>query len=325
MLSTMWTVFSQVLVLFAIIATGYILTKKKIVNETGLGQMTDVLLMLVTPCVIVHAFSAPFQKERLAGLLISALAAFLCHGVAVLLGFFVFRKQPDAVRSAARMGMIFSNAGYMGLPLVQSVAGSEGVFYASVYIAVFNLILWTVGVRLCTPKGQPFSLKKAFVNPGTIGLAAGLFVFLLSGHQGFMGSVFMNFMGRYVLPVPAAAVAFLAGLNTPLAMVIIGGHMARVSPKTLFNDGRIYIVAAFRLVVVPLIMFMPIVWMCGQNRALIAACIIPACAPVAAATSLFAQKFEKDVVFASKSVALTTLLSVITMPLFVSVAFMLGA
>ena len=325
MLSTMWTVFSQVLVLFAIIATGYILTKKKIINETGLAQMTEILLMIVTPCVIVHAFSAPFQKARLTGLLISALAAFLCHGIAIFIGFFLFRKQPDNLRTVARMGMIFSNAGYMGLPLVQSVAGSEGVFYSSVYIAVFNLVLWTVGVLFCTPKGQSLSLKKAFINPGTTGLAAGLFVFLLSGHQGFMDSAFMDGMSRYVLPVPAAAIAFLAGLNTPLAMVIIGGHMARVSLKTLFNDGRIYAVTALRLLLVPVIMLMPVVWMCGSNKALIAACIIPACAPVAAATSLFAQKFEKDVVFASKCVALSTLFSIVTMPLFVSLAFMLGA
>jgi len=84
-------------------------------------------------------------------------------------------------------------------------------------------------------------------------------------------------------------------------------------------------VTALRLLLVPVIMLMPVVWMCGSNKALIAACIIPACAPVAAATSLFAQKFEKDVVFASKCVALSTLFSIVTMPLFVSLAFMLGA
>ena len=154
----------------------------------------------------------------------SALAIFLSLGLSY--GF--FRKEPPQRQKVLRFATIFSNAGFMGLPLVEGIVGDKGVIYGSFFIVVFNLICWTYGFRMMSG-GQRMSWKVLLLNPGIIGLIFGLPIYFLK------------------IPIPAVLaepVGFFADLNTPLAMLVIGSYVAKVDLHSFISDLAVYKMAA---------------------------------------------------------------------------------
>ena len=311
MLETAAGVSGQVLTLFLLIGVGVICDRAKILSHATVRQMTNFLLFFVTPSVIIHALQMNFDRERAMGLLIAALLAVLAHIVGILLSSAFFRRSSPDQKPVLRFGIVYSNAGFMALPLTAAIAGTDGVFYGGVFVIVFNLFCWTHGVIIMSGGKKNMSLKKALINPGTIGFAVGLPFFLFS----------------IPMPqIPMAALTHMASLNSPLAMIVIGTHLSRTNIRTAFADTRIYAAVALRLLIVPSLIFAA---MFALNRftalseTLVAALIIPACAPAAANATLFSDKFNRDTALASKVMVVTTLFSVVTMPLFVSAAIKL--
>jgi len=181
------------------------------------------------------------------------------------------------------------------------VLGSRGVFLGSVYIALFNVIQWTYGVLLMTGNKKDINLRKALINPGTIGLIIGLGFFLFG----------------YKLPIiPAQAISHLAEVNTSLAMLIIGAQMADTRLGDIWKNPQNYLVTFYRLLLIPVLLLL-ILNAFGLNRELILACLIPACAPVAAGTVLFATRYRQDAALATHTLAMTTLFSIVSMPLLI--------
>jgi len=318
MLSTLITVTLQVMVLFLLMSTGFYLTKRKIITKKGTKQMTDILLMFVTVSVVINSFSSTkFDTGKLTYLLIMAIFAVAIHIAGLVIGLAISKKSTEKSKSVICTAVIFSNAGYMGVPLTQAVVGASGVFYSAVYITVFNIFLWTVGVVLFSPKNEKLSIKKVLINPGTIGILIGLPIFLLSGNDAFINSTFMDFSQKYILYAPGKTIEMLSWLNTPLAMIIIGSQIAGVDFKTFLQDKRVLLVSAIRLILIPALFFVPIA-LVANDFSFAAACIISASAPCATVTSLFAAKYRKDTEFAAKAVAFSTLCSILTMPVFVT-------
>ena len=139
-------VFTQVDILFILILLGVALTKAKILTEKGVSSMTDMVLILVTPCVIIKSFIREFDKSVLKNLLISFLIAFLAHIGFIILSHLIIRSKEKATERVLRFGAIFSNCGYMSIPLQQAILGDIGVFYAASYVAIFNLFIWSYGI-----------------------------------------------------------------------------------------------------------------------------------------------------------------------------------
>jgi predicted permease len=289
---------SQVFILFLLIGVGFWARKSKLIDDAGVRQMTQLLLVVVTPFMIIKAFQMPFDPALLRGLLIALISAVLSHVLGIVTGFVFFRSQEPARRKVLRFGMIFSNSAFMCIPLLQALLGSRGVFYGSVYIAVFYLLQWTYGVVLMTGNRADVNLRQALVNPGTIGIVIGLGLFLA---------------GIQLPTVPAAVIGHLANLNTPIAMLVIGGTLATSDLSGLWRDRAIFGATAIRLLLIPaavLVILLPF----KLEYELLAACLIPASAPVAAACALFATRYDQDAALASHLVALSTLLSIVTMP-----------
>lgn len=156
------------------------------------------------------------------------------------------------VARVLRFGTVFSNAGYMSLPLQQALLGEEGVFYGAAYVAVFNLIVWSCGVLEMSGDRKNLSVKKLVLNPGMIGLAFGLPIFLFS------------------IPLPeviAAPVSHLAALNTPLPMIIVGVYLADTKLMSIWKDARCYLAAGLRLLVIPLATLV-VLLLCGVRGTL---------------------------------------------------------
>ena len=142
------TVGTQVLELFILIALGFLCGKTKMLNDTAVKSITDIVLYIVCPCVIVQNFIRPFDTAMLQGLLTAAAAALLIHILSIVIAMLLFHDKVPERNRVYRFALIFSNCGYMSLPMQQAILGADGVFFGAVYIVIFNVVMWTFGVWL---------------------------------------------------------------------------------------------------------------------------------------------------------------------------------
>lgn len=287
----------QVIIIFLLIALGFILKKTNKIDESGAKQLTNILLTIVTPCVLINAYQKEFQAELAVNLLYAALFTLVIHLVMILLSTLIFRKEPTERYKINIFTSIYSNCGFMAIPLLSAVLGNDGVFYGSAYLALFNILYWTHGVALYGGV-KNLSLKKVFLNPGVIGTAVSLVLF---------------FLGITLPKVIIEPVQYMAGLNTPLAMVVLGTYLANIDFKKTLSKLSIYGVSALRLVIFP-ILGIAIAKLLKMDSTVVQSVLISAACPSAAVATLFAARFGLDAEYASEIVSVTTLLSIVTIP-----------
>lgn len=292
------SVILEVAVILLLILVGYFTVKKGMFTKESLGSITSFLLYIITPCLIVSSFLSA-ESGKLDGwtLLLAAVLPALSIVISIALSYLFFRKEPSGRRRVLRFSMIFCNVGFMGIPLVEGIVGSEGVLYGSFFIAVFNIFCWTYGYVMMG--GGKVRLKALLLNPGVIGIVIGLPLYLLD------------------VPVPALIerpIELISALNTPLAMIVVGGYIAQVKLRAFVSDLAVYKMAVLRLVVAPLL-YLALVWLLRPDETLLMSTVIQAATPVAANCVLFAVQYDSDAELASKSVAVSTALSVVTIPL----------
>lgn len=298
------TVLVQVIILLLLIVIGYILTKTKVLTDKGVKSMTDMVLYLVTPCVIIKSFTREFDKSLLKNLLISFLIAFLVHIAFIVLSRLLMRSKNKDSEKVLQFGIIFSNCGYMSIPLQQALLGDMGTFYGSSYIAIFNVFVWSYGILLMSGDKKYLSPKKLIINPGIIGVTVGLLIFLLS------------------IPVPkpvSETVSYMASLNTPLPMIIIGFHLANSNLLNGLKDIKCLYSMLLKLIVFPLLAF-GCMYLCGVRDTLLISAVISVSAPTAAITTMFSAKYERNTALSANMVSLSTIASLLTMPLIVTLA-----
>lgn len=294
-MATVFIVLRQSIIMFVYMAIGGLLFKKGLITKEGSKSLANLLLYAVLPCVVVRSFCVARTPERMNGLLVSFLAALGILLLAMAVSHLLFKKNP-----IDDFGAAFSNAGFMGFPLVAAVQGSEVIFYAAGFVALLNALQWTYGQSLISGDPSYRSPKAILKNPLVLSLLLGLLIFC------------------FELPVPAIAsdlLAALAALNAPLAMVILGVYLAQTDAKTLFNDPHLYVVAAARLVLIPLLTAWMLKLLPAQYAAITTTLVIVAAAPIGSNVAVYAQKLGKDYAYAVRGVCLSTLLSAITMPL----------
>ncbi len=301
MLTNILTVAQQVLILFLLIGIGFITNKARIFNKDAVKRLTDFMLYIVTPAVIINSFNRGMDIAMLKGLAVVFAAAAVLHIINAVCAAAFVRDADKNRERVLRMAVIFSNCGYMSFPLQNAILGSDGVFYGAAYVAVFNIAVWTYGEYIMN-KSYRFSPKKVILNPGILGTAAGLLIFFSS------------------LPVPeviSAPIGYLADLNTPVAMVIIGYHLA--DAKFKINGANEIIAIVLRLLISPAIMTAGLL-LCGIHGDVLIVCAIAASAPVAAVVTMFSNKFGADTPLSATLVSVSTLLSIVTMPVIVGIA-----
>lgn len=304
-MEAMMTVISKVAVMLILIIIGCVITKLGMLTERGASEITTLLVKIVTPCLIVNSLINSGELtvgEILLAAVLPAVSMVIGIGVSLLL----FRKEPPERRKVLRFAVIFCNAGFMGLPLVQGIVGERGVALGSFFLVVFNLICWTYGYSMMS--GGRLNLKTALLNPGIIGLAIGLPIYFL----------------KINLPaIIAEPIGFLSNLNTPLAMLVIGSYVAKLDLKAFVSDFSVYKMCFFRLIVCPAL-YLGLLMLIRPDRDIFLSSMIQASAPVAANTMLFAVEYKQDSRLASKTVAVSTVLSIVTIPIFTIIAQMVA-
>lgn len=306
-LSNVLTAFTQVVILFLVAMVGLVCHKTGIYTEKASRLTTDLLFYIVAPAIIIRSFlGMEFSSDTLGGLFKALIGGIFFHLVGMIFTKILFNKSDKDTACIFKYACCYGNVGYMALPLAQAVLGDEGVFYCSVILVPFNILSFTHGVSLMQKRGEneKFNFKKLLINPGVIGVAIGLPLFLL----------------QLELPeVIYAPVSYLADLNTPLAMVMFGTYLAAADWKTIFSDKRIFVSALVKIILVPFITVVSLKLL-GFGGTLLVACVLSAAAPTASNTVMFAAKYDRDTGLASKVTSLISVLSIITMPVMIAIA-----
>ena len=304
MLSAFTDVGTQVLVLFVLIGAGVLLTKLGLITEAGSRTMTDVVLYAVTPCVIINAFQREYRPEMLWGLLTALLAAFLSLLFSVLLAELLYRQTEISRAVVLKFAIVFSNCGFMALPLQQAILGDDGVFYGAAFVAMFNIFMWTYGLLTMSRQKNLKAALKAIVNPGVIGTVIGVILFACS----------------IKLPtVLGSPVSMMAALNTPIPMLVIGYHLTHSDLRRVLADKGAYFAMALRLIVLPLIA-LGVMTALHIDPVITVSVVIAVSSPVAAFTTMMATKYGRDTALSAGIVSASALFSLLTMPLVVGLA-----
>ena len=280
----------QVAVLFLLIGTGMVAVKTGVLKLENKQALSNLLVYIIVPAMVVNSYRMEFSAQILHNLL----AAFGMSVLSVLLGTVITLlltvRKADSRMPIFRFACIFSNAAYMGFPLISALFGSEGLLYASAYVTVFNILLWTLGYGLVSGGSSVKEVARSLVRtPVLYAIVVGLGIYLLQ------------------IPLPALItqpLELLAGVNTPLSMLITGMLIAAGNVRSIVTDKHIWKLASVRMFGV-----------LGFHGTAAQVVTLLECCPAAAITSVFAVQFGHDEHFAAGSVVLTTLLSIITLPL----------
>ena len=303
MFSSLLIVAGQVLTLFLLMGTGFFLRKKDKFSDKTQEQITFLLLYLVAPSLVIDSMQIERSDEILRTAGGAAVACVIFFAIAVIVALVVFPKKPPDTRDVLRFGSIYSNVGFMGFPLIRAILGEDAMVYATVFLVIFQLFHWTHGVIIMGGRKNA-SLKKAILNPGMFGFAVGTLMFLLNLR----------------LPWPVAnAVSFISSLNTPLAMLLIGAIMADADILKLLKLPHLYAGSFAKLIVVPALTAAAI-YPLHLNPLVYCSVVILSAAPSAGVTSIFAERYKRDTITAAQLVTLSTLLSIITLPVFAAAA-----
>jgi len=291
-------IFRQLCIMFLYLLIGFALYRGKIITAAGSKELASLLVYLIIPTVIIKSFCTVRTSQTLAALGISAAVGILLLAVSILIAKVLFRNRPIEHFAAA-----FSNAGFMGIPLIQAALGDTALLYIVPFIAVLNLLQWTYGADVLRQSHEKMSLRNIILNPIMLGTAVGLFLFLTN-------------LGTKLPDVLGTALNGVCAMNTPLAMLVLGTYLAKEKLSTLFTRGGLYTVSAVRLLLIPaasalVLLVLPI------DSTIKYAILIAASCPVGANVAVYAQLYDKDYAYASQTVVLSTLLSILSLPLIV--------
>ncbi len=297
-------VLTQVLILLILIMLGVLLTRLKMLSEITVKQMTDVVLMFVTPSVIIKSFIRKYDPSTLKNLIISFAIAILVHLGYILLSRILIKDKDQDRQKVLQFSTVFSNCAFMSIPLLQALIGDLGVFYGTSFIAIFNLFVWSYGVLLMNGRNASLTPKKLLLNPGIISVAIGVLIYFLN------------------IPIPKIIyepISFMAALNTPLPMIIIGFHLANSNILEGLKNSKTLYTIFIKLFFFPALALLGM-YLCGIKGEVLVACTICASAPTAAITTMFSAKYGGDTPLSVSTVSISTILSVISMPIIITLA-----
>ena len=288
--------------LFLILGAGFLLAKAKIATAHTADALTDILVTLTNPLALMSSFmSQRFDAEHTRGLLVGAgLSAYVLLLMIAITAAFVKRGSPNW--EINRTIPVYTNVGYVGLPLITAVLGREGAFFLSSFIAVNTVLIFTHGQATMTGERGGKRLLRCLISPNIVAICAGLCLY---------------FAQVQVPDILQAPINQLAGCNTSLAMLIAGITIANRKMGAALKEPKLYLVCAVKALLMPLLL-MPFALVFNIQQEVFLACLVGAACPAAAFIPIFALRGNKDAGYAYGIFTITTLGCIITAPLMVA-------
>ena len=294
----------EIIKLFVIMFMGYAVVKAGLMKSSESKSVSVVMVYMVIPCVILNAFQVEYTPDVQKGLLLACAAAVAVHILFLLLT--AILKKPLHLDVIERATIIYSNAGILVIPLVQELLGQEYVIYSSAYIAVQLILIWTHCKNMLCEEDK-LEWKKVLLNVNIISIIAGVILFI------------------FRIQLPSGAQDVLNMMNNmigPLGMLLAGMVIAEVPLQTVFTRKRSYLSATLRLLIYPvfvLILMKVIQTFAGiqDSKQILLTVYLASITPACATVTSMAQLYDKDAAYSSSLYVLTTLLSIVTMPVMV--------
>lgn len=290
------TVLLQVMTLFLLMLCGFTAAKARLMNDQNLRGLNTLVLYFAQPALILHRLQTPASPELIAELVWVFVLACVTIGLAGVISFRLFAKE-DADRRAVLISLsMLSNCGFMGFPVIIATMGDSALIYAVVFLAAFNLMAWTLGAYYFGGR-KAMQPQKLLKNPTIWAIVAGLFFFL----TGWSLPGFAN-----------DALDMLGSTTTPLTMFVIGARLISLRREHI-RDTKLLLMCALRLVIFPLMILL--LRLTPLPEMVVSSVYLCTAMPCAAMTAMQAELYDSDKELASRGVALSTALSMATVPL----------
>ena len=292
----------QVLELFVLIISGIFLYKKNIIREDGKKLLSDILIKFVVPCMIINSYMGKFNDEVLDNIGKSFIYSIILCVLGIVISLAVSFVVSDEHKGIFRFACSFSNASYMGFPLIRALFGEEGILYASSYVTVFNILLWSVGYVFFADK-MPIKklLKNLITCPPIIAVVVGLIIYL------------------FKIPVTniiADPISSVGAMTTPISMIVTGVAMGEAGIVRLIKQKHLLYGLFIRLILIPMVSLLVFYIFNISGIVATVTLVLEAC-PCAAITTMFAIQYGHDQKYAAALVVISTICSIVTLPLYV--------
>ena len=297
---TIFTVFFQMLAFLLMIGVGYFITRRGMLDGHTNSQMSGLLVNVFNPLLIVSSAANAVglispDTMRTVGLIACGMfAVFILAGMLLSP---VFERDQDQ-RKIFQLMFVFSNLGFIGIPVVSGIIGEEYVVYVTEFILIYTILLYTYGVGLLSRKFSLSALKE-MVNPGTVLSVAALVIII------------------WEIQIPdflKTAAAYLGNVTSPMALIAIGFNLAQSELKKIFGQLRLYLFAAVKLLILPLLL-LPLLKAATSDIHLISVCMVMFGMPVGNIPLMLGMQKGIDVSAGSAAIILTTVLCVFTIPI----------
>lgn len=284
----------QILIMSVIIILGYILRKRGYFSEVVTKDISKLLLSVILPLTIIESFMMPYNGELIVSMLIMACLMALVTFIFIALAKVLF-KENQAIEKYAT---IFTNKGFIGIPIILALYGKEAIPLVTTMITVGHLFMWTYGLNLLTGEKNKISLKQIVTNSSFVAMIIGIILFILPIEYPY-------FITK--------SVSLLTGINTPMAMLILGVYLANVSILDTLKEKKSYYVAFIRLIVSPILVIFMMKWL-PLDLLVKQIMIVLMAVPSASNTAMFAQLTNQDPTYGAQIVSKTTLFSALSLP-----------
>ncbi len=286
-------------VVMAVLAlVGVFCYRRGIVDDELNKKLSDLVLRIFTPVLLFTSFQKEYDRDLLNGLGTAVVLSLLSFAVIWGISRFVISGQEKDQACVEHIALMYSNCGFIGIPMAQGIFGTEGVMYMTAYVAVANFLLWSHGVIVMSGKADLKSICQVFRSPTILAIAAGVLCFLCQ------------------IKIPQMAeepMEMIASMNTPMAMLVAGVNIAQTEIRQCIGKWRLYWLSIVRLVVMPAVLVLIFSFVPGWSQVKTVMVLASAC-PSGVTGSLFAMQYGKDAVYASELFALSTILSMVTVP-----------
>ena len=300
-------VIKQLGIMTLIVLASYIFARILKIDDKGQKLLSKMLLYFINPCLIINSFNREFDPSKLKELSFLIIVSFILHIFMIGLAILFTLKKTD-INIIDRLSTVFTNCGFIGIPLIRGVFGDQGVFYLMGYLIVFNILLWTWGLYQMS---STINVKKIITNPNIIAVFLGLIIFCLP----------------FELPqMIAKPISMIGDMNTPMAMILIGIMFSNFKMEKTYV-GKLLKITFVRLILVSfanLFILILINKIFGQSldncKTMLFVAYISSMCPVATSVPSVTCIYDKDTSYASLVVSVTSLFSMLTIPAFVALA-----
>ena len=289
------------------ILVGVYAHKKKVITSEMNNGLTHILIQIALPFMIVTSFIFTYDNTLKTNVLTTFYYSFIVYIIMILLSYLLLLPITGDKKTILHFGNVFPNTGYVGFPILMSLYGPEGVIYGSIFNMFFVIFVWTYGLMLFGDRFEKRTLKseikKILLNPSIIAVIVGIAIMV------------------FHIPVPMALLSGMKSIGSmtgPLSMIIIGGILQGAKITRYLTDWTLYYGVATKLLIIPILIYL-LFLLIGHDSKVVTTIIIMTAMPASAMTSIFAKSFDKEKDYAAVLVSLSTLLSLITIPILLKI------